>query len=162
MPILRFGKPRAYCYKENRMKLLKHMIISLMISSIINNYAIACEEQTIHKEIKEILQLAIDLPALQQYYHNRKPLIIEESNYINNSYIKGLIKFDLPVKFIPKEDIAKNNLKNYLTIKSWNVSSSGIRAEFEYKTEGIRITYEFKKDYSMLKWYIKKSRIVEY
>ena len=80
-----------------------------MLSFIINSFATACQEEANHAEIKEILHLAIDLQLLQQYYHGRKPLIIEESSYIHSSYIKGLKKFDLPVQFMTKNDIKKNS-----------------------------------------------------
>jgi len=144
------------------MKSLKVTLFFLIITFFTNSIAAACDEEKIHDEIKEILQLAIDLPLLQQFFHNRTPLTIEESDYVHSDYIKGLKSAGKTVQFMSKNDIRKNNIKHYLTILTWDVSSFGINAEFEYKVEGIIISYEFKKDYSTLKWNVENSTIIEH
>jgi hypothetical protein len=115
-------------------------------------------------EIRQILQQAIDLPELQQYYHldidsTRKPLKIKEFGIINKTTLMGVQKFGEPVSVINKQEVDSSETKNYLGIGDWTNVNDQLRLQLYYPVEGITINYMFKKDSN--KWVLIDSKIME-
>lgn len=115
-------------------------------------------------EIKQIIQTAIDLPELQQYFHNekfpnRKTLIIKEFGLINQENMNGVNKFDLNVKVLTEQEIKSRSLTEYIGIGDWTCIMEKLRLQLYYATEGIIINYVFNKDKS--DWKIVESIIME-
>ena len=97
-------------------------------------------------EIRYVLQLALDLPELQKYFHvkefpERKPLKLLEYGLINSDNIIGLKKFGLPIKFIQNENIKDS--KDYIGIGDWTPVNGKLRLQLYYPAEGITINYMF-------------------
>ena len=115
-------------------------------------------------EIRQVLQQAIDLPELQQYFHidsdsTRKPLKIKEFGLINRTTIKGLQKFGEPVSVIGKDNVDNSKTENYLSVSDWTNVKDKLRLQLYYPVEGITINYMFKKDSN--KWVLIDSKIME-
>lgn len=115
-------------------------------------------------EIRQILQQAIDLPELQQYFHldsasTRKPLKIKEFGMINRTTLMGVQKFGEPVSVINKHEADSSETKNYLCIGDWTSVNDKLRLQLYYPVEGITINYMFKKDSN--KWILTDSNIME-
>lgn len=115
-------------------------------------------------DIRQIIQQAIDLKELQQYYHSesdssRKPLRIVEFGIVNRSTLMGIKKFDEPVSIISEYEADSLNTKNYLSISDWTNVNDKLRLQLYYPVEGITINYMFKKDSN--KWVLINSKIME-
>ncbi|PKV51739.1 hypothetical protein ATE84_3837 [Aquimarina sp. MAR_2010_214] len=115
-------------------------------------------------EIKQIIQKAIDLPELQQYFHidkfpNKKPLILKAFGLINQENMNGVHKFDLNIKVLTEQEIKDRNLTEYIGIADWTCIMDKLRFQLYYPTEGIMINYILNKDNS--EWKIVESIIIE-
>jgi len=115
-------------------------------------------------EIRQVLQQAIDLPVLQQYFHlesdsTRKPLKIKEFGIINKTTLMGVQKFGEPVSVIGKGEVDDLKTKNSLNIGDWTNVNDKLRLQMFYPAEGITINYMFKKDSN--KWVLIDSKIME-
>ncbi|TXD82364.1 hypothetical protein ESY86_15145 [Subsaximicrobium wynnwilliamsii] len=115
-------------------------------------------------EIRQIVQMAIDLPELQQYFHidkspNRKPLIFKEFGVINKNNIESITKFDTNVKFLSEEEIKRKSITEYIGIGDWTCIIDKLRLQLYYVPEGITINYIFNKLDS--EWKIVESIIME-
>ena len=116
------------------------------------------------EEVREIIQLAIDLPELQEYYHiktdsSRIPLIIAEYGLINSKNMKGINKFGNEIIILNESEIRGKHLKNYLQIGDWTYVGNTLRLQLSYTVEGIIINYMFvRKDE---KWIVENSLIME-
>lgn len=114
-----------------------------------------------NENLEEVIQKAIDLAKLQQYYHineipNRFPLIILKNDKIPS--ILKLNKFGKQVEILDESTITKQN-KAYLVFSKTNITENTASIHFSYPIEGIRVRIEFiKKDN---KWLIKESELVE-
>lgn len=110
----------------------------------------------------EVVQLVIDLPALQKYYHvddapNRKPLFV-----LRNELIDGepqLSKFDEPVKFATCDEL-KTAGKPYLEFTKFEMKDDAASVVFRYRVEGIegRLTLGKQDDGA---WRVREQELVE-
>lgn len=106
----------------------------------------------------EILQLTINLPGLQQYYHinekpQRKPLrLLLSYPQLNCQYLE---KFGSQV--IINKTI--NKQLPYLQINKIKIKQNTAKVEFEYKEEGIKGIADFKMNNKQ--WSIVSEKIVE-
>ncbi|WP_188151474.1 hypothetical protein [Teredinibacter waterburyi] len=137
---------------------MRIFILLIFISSGV----LACpenEDEIINREINEIIQLAIDLPELQEYYHldsfpGRRPLVIGLPVELDLITIDNVTKFGVPaVRYTGSIHGPVFQISNY-EVTSWNISF-----EATYKVEGIRLKYVFEK--SKGHWFIKNSEIAE-
>jgi len=115
-------------------------------------------------EVREVIQLAIDLPDLQQYYHidtdsARIPLIIKEYGLINPENMKGVFKFGKEIKILKESEIKDKRIKNHLNVEDWTYGGTTLRLQLSYIIEGIIINYRFEKKEG--KWIIANSRLME-
>lgn len=109
----------------------------------------------------KILQLTIDLPKLQQFFHveeipNRSPLRIAISD-INTNCV-SLTKFGKKVIFFNK-NTTNNPLFPFLEISEMNITANLATISIEYSPEGVKGTAKLKKNDG--KWELYKSHIVE-
>lgn len=95
-------------------------------------------------EIKEIIELAIDLPELQQFFHidldsTRVPLIIKEFGTVNSKNLIGLEKFGKKVQVMDELTIKEKKINAYLNIGDWTYGGDNLRLQMDYPVEGITI-----------------------
>lgn len=113
-------------------------------------------------EVRSIIQQAIDLPELQQYFKNAKGefpeyLGFEELDPITQQSMKGIQKFDRDVKVLhPLEALGGNRIK-YLDIGQWEIDGTALKLLLYYKYKGLRIDYTFEKKGH--DWVLKKASI---
>ena len=143
------------------------MKIRILIASLLVLSGCACAEP--HKLSKDsdicaILQLTIDLPNLQQYFHvtespNRKPLRMVINDTIDTECI-SLKKFSEPVVFKDKQSAITSRLP-YLEAKQieFTQHNNSAKVIFTYDIEGINGTVRLKKKGGV--WVLHDSRIVE-
>lgn len=103
------------------------------------------KENNSSDDIRQICQLTLDLPDLQQYYHadkpGRKPV-----NVVKNASLKddvNLTALGEPVKFISADEAAAKKVPA-VEFTSIKVSGKTATVEFRYAIEGIRGKAEFK------------------
>ncbi len=115
-------------------------------------------------DFKEIFQLALDLPKLQQYFHintdtTRKQIIIQYFGDANHNNLTGVHKFDRQVKIFTEEEIKKQQIKYYFVLGDWVCGLNSVRLQLSYVGEGLTASYMFKKVDD--KWTILNSEIWE-
>jgi hypothetical protein len=85
-----------------------------------------------------IAQFALDLPALQQYYHasqpGRVPVIVATGAHVDPSW--QLSKFDQPVLFVPPDQIAG---RPFIEFTRLEVTGDQARVDLRYEVEGLRV-----------------------
>jgi len=125
------------------MKLIGTILTLVLISlnSIVNGQA---QESVPEYEIKEIIELAIELPELQQYFHfdkdaTRIPLIIQEFGTVNSKNLNGLEKFGVPIKVMDEKTLKEEKIKAYLNIGDWTYRENNLKLQMNYSIEGITI-----------------------
>lgn len=112
-------------------------------------------------ERADIVQLIIDLPELQSYYHddtvaNRKPLIILKNEILTREI--PLSKFGEPVKFADCDELKKTN-KPYLEFTVLEVKENAATVVFRYRVEGVEGRLTLNKQSGI--WQIQKQQLVE-
>lgn len=115
-------------------------------------------------DFKEIFQLALDLPKLQQYFHidkdtTRKQIIIQYFGDANHNNLAGVNKFDRQVKIFTEEEIKKQQIKYYFVLGDWVCGLNSVRLQLSYVGEGLTASYMIKKVDD--KWTILNSELWE-
>jgi len=115
-------------------------------------------------DFKEIYQLALDLPKLQQYFHidtdtTRKQIIIQYFGEAIHNNLKGVEKFDRQIKIMTEEEIKKQKIKSYFVLGDWVCGLNSVRMQLSYVGEGLTASYMFKKVDN--KWTILNSELWE-
>ena len=108
------------------------------------------EKKLTPNDFKEIYQLALDLPNLQQYYHTdkepeRKQVIIKYFGQANHNKLKGVIKFGKQIKILTQKEINQRKIKNYFVLGNWDFEQNFGKMKLDYVGEGLTISYIFKK-----------------
>lgn len=121
----------------------------------------APEQAATTGELADIVQLVIDLPALQKYYHvddapNRKPLFILKNDLIAAE--PQLSKFNEPVKFATCDQL-KATSQPYLEFIKLETKGDVAAVVFRYRVEGIegRLTLDRQGD----TWQVREQQLVE-
>ncbi len=129
-------------------------IFFIMLSACANA---ASPKQVSNIDICKVIQLTINLPKLQQYYHiaekpERKPLKL----FISDKKISctSLTKFNEPVILLDS-----TNNGSYMHILNISPTPQTIEVSFTYKAEGIKGLANFKKQGA--EWQTVTSSIVE-
>lgn len=115
-------------------------------------------------DFKEIFQLALDLPELQQYYHvvtdsTRKQIIFQYFGDANHNNLTGVQKFDKQIKILTEEEIKQEQIKYYFVLGDWVCGLNSVRMQLSYVGEGVTASYMFKKIDG--KWILLNSEIWE-
>lgn len=117
----------------------------LVIALFLVNIAFGqVREKVPETEIKEIIELAIELPELQQYFHidldsTRVPLIIKAFGTVNSKNLIGLLKFGQQVQVMDELTIKAKKINAYLNIGDWTYGGDNLRLQMDYPVEGITI-----------------------
>lgn len=117
------------------------LVITLFL---INNAFGQVREKVPETEIKEIIELVIELPELQQYFHidldsTRVPLIIKEFGTVNTKNLIGLQKFGQQVQVMDEQTIKEKKINAFLNIGDWTYGGDNLRLQMEYSVEGITV-----------------------
>ncbi len=101
-------------------------------------------------ELKDIFQLALDLPELQLYMHtganpDRAQLYIQEFGLVNQDNLKGVKKNNKQVKVMRELDIKRIRTKNYMIVGDMTHVGNSMRLQIIYPVEGVKVTYQFRK-----------------
>lgn len=115
-------------------------------------------------DFKEIFQLALDLPKLQQYFHidtdtTRKQIIIKYFGDARHNNLNGVKKFERQIKIMTEEEIKNQQIKFYFVLGDWVCSLNSVRMQFNYVGEGVTTSYMLKKMDD--KWTIVNSELWE-
>jgi hypothetical protein len=116
------------------------------------------------RDFKEIFQLALDLPKLQQYLHidtdtTRKQIIIQYFGDAKHNNLTGVKKFGRQIKILTEEEIKKQQIKFYFVVGDWVCGLNSVRLQLSYVGEGLTTSYMFKKVDE--KWTILNSELWE-
>lgn len=108
-------------------------------------------------KLDELFQLAIDQPALQEFFHaemeSRKVLSITGEHVPADI---RLIKYGQPVKIVS----SSTQCENCITFDVAYITDTTARFEMDYKIEGVRCLMEFELDDDT--WRVVNSHIFEY
>jgi hypothetical protein len=101
-------------------------------------------------DFKEIFQLALDLPKLQQYFHTdtdktRKQVIIQYFGEANHNNLTGVEKFGKQLQMMSEEDIMKQHIQFYFVLGDWVCGPNSVRMQLHFVGEGLTISYRIKK-----------------
>lgn len=115
-------------------------------------------------DFKEIFQLALDLPELQQYFHidadtTRNQVIIKYFGEAKHNNLIGVYKFGKQIKIMTEEEIKKQEIKFYFVLGDWVCGLNSVRLQLSYVGEGLTTSYMFKKVDD--KWTILNSELWE-
>lgn len=109
---------------------------------------------------RQVMQLCIDLPALQDFYHpekaGRTPLVIKSNE---KTPVVKLSKFGQPVQFMTEDEIAGAGKEAYLDFSRFEISGDNATAVFRYRIEGIMMTALLKK--SGGQWVVTESKLMD-
>jgi hypothetical protein len=102
------------------------------------------------EDFQEIFQLALDLPAMQQYFHietdtTRKQIIIQHFGEANHNNLTSVKKFDQQIKIMTEEEIKNQQIKYYFEVGDWVCLLNSVRLQLFYNGEGLTTSYMFKK-----------------
>jgi outer membrane receptor for monomeric catechols len=97
-------------------------------------------------DVRQLAQLAIDLPALEKYYHpevpGRKPLCVVQNQVIGDTV--ALTKFGQPVRYVSSAEASAGG-SACLEFSAIDVSGDTANVGLSYKVEGIRATARYRK-----------------
>jgi hypothetical protein len=115
-------------------------------------------------DFKEIFQLALDLPTLQQYFHTdtdktREQLIIQYFGDANHDNLKGVEKFGKQIHIMTEEDIMRQHIQFYFVLGDWVCGLNSVRMQLDFVGEGVTVSYMIKKVNG--KWTILNSELWE-
>ncbi len=132
-------------------------IIPLLLYSLITLHSTYLyaenNDATIEKEVNTIIQIAIDLPDLQQYFHIKKsPLTIKLPAELNSIDLLRVRKFDNPVRLTASSSAD-------IEIYDWITTGTGVSFNMAYPAEGVVVTYKFRKQNG--DWQITQARLIE-
>lgn len=101
-------------------------------------------------DFKEIFQLALDLPKLQQYFHadtdkTREQLIIQYIGEVNHNNLTGVEKFGKQLQMMSEEDIMKQHIRFYIVLGDWVCGLNSVRMQLSFVGEGLTASYMIKK-----------------
>lgn len=115
-------------------------------------------------DFKEIYQLALDLPKLQQYFHvdtdsTRKQIFIQYFGDAKHNNLNGVIKFGKQVKILAEQEIKNKSIDYYFVLADWVCGQNSVRMQLSYVGEGLTASYLLKKNGG--KWTIVNSELWE-
>ena len=117
-----------------------------------------------NNELREVIELALNLPELQQYFHidtnlERLPIKLKEFGEINSTNLSGIKKYGTEILILKNEEIKQKNVSDYLNIADWTYVGDSLRLQMNYLIEGITVNYMFERIDS--KWQIKSTELWE-
>ncbi|MCH2032296.1 MAG: hypothetical protein MK202_02155 [Tenacibaculum sp.] len=115
-----------------------------------------------NNELKEIIELALNLPQLQKYFQidsnpERLPLKLKEFGEINSNNLIGIKKFGTEILILKNEEIKQKKVNDYINIGDWTQAGNKLRLQLDYLIERITVNYLFERIDS--KWKIKSTEL---
>jgi len=144
---------------------IKFKILLLILTIGTSNLTFGQEDQKLPiNELREVVELALNLPELQQYFHidsnpERLPLKLKEFGEINSTNLSGIKKYGTEILILKNEEIKQKNVSDYLNIADWTFVGNSLRLQLNYLIEGITVNYMFERIDS--KWKIKSTELWE-
>jgi len=114
-------------------------------------------EKVIRPQIGPIIQAALDLAELQNYFHSKEVVLLEEDPFTLDN-LKTVTKFNKPIQVLKSTEITKRKVKKYLSIHDWDITMNDCRLELDFNGEGILVTYILMKYNN--KWNITSYKII--
>lgn len=110
-------------------------------------------------EVRDIIQQAIDLPGLQQYFKNAKGefpeyLALEELGPITPISMKGVQKFGKDIKVSTRNESMRESNTEYIWIPQWEIEGTTLKLQLRHRDDGLTIYYIFEKkdnDWTLIK-----------
>lgn len=138
--------------------------IALLIIGISNLTFGQKTQKLSNDEVRAIIEIAINLPELQQYFHvdtnpERLPIKIKEYGQINSTNLSGIKKFGTEILVLKNEEIKQKEISDYLNVADWTYVDNRLRLQLNYLIEGITVNYMFERIDS--KWKVKKTELWE-
>ena len=124
-------------------------------------FSICVTGQTLQDK-KIVIQKSIDFKELQAYYSNIEFEGEKQLFIVNNGIISSnleLVKYDNKVKFMLKEEMFSENIKNHIDFVSFSIDSVFADVKFHYGINGPDFDLKFQKmgdDWEILRSGIKK------
>ena len=117
-----------------------------------------------NNQLQEIIELALNLPDLQMYFHidqapERLPIKIKTFDQINEKNLQGINMFGENILFLNDTDIKEKRISDYITVSKWTYTKNKLNLRLKYPIEGITINYNFER--KEMKWIIIASQIWE-
>lgn len=149
------------------MKIFRYICITALIllfgcsSASINSPEDNTQMNVSHEDLNQIIQLILDIPDLQEYFHPAIPermhlKVVREPSFPDELAIS---KFGNPVKYLEREDISGED-ENYVAFSKINVEDKQALVEFIYPIEGVvGSVYLSKKDNA---WIIQETNLAEH
>jgi len=143
----------------------KLKILLLILTIGISNSTFGQKNQKLpNNELREIIELALNLPELQQYFHidsnpERLPLKLKEFGEINSTNLNGIKKYGTEILILKNEEIIQKNISDYIIVGDWTYVDNSLRLQLNYLIEGITVNYMFERIDS--KWNIKSTELWE-
>lgn len=135
------------------MKLRWYLMVFLMFAGL------SAQAQT-DQDKKEVMQLCLDLPALQSYFHadqsGRLPVIIKNNGKAPQV---SITKFEQPVVYMSTEDLEAKGTQTALEFMRFEVTAESATIMFRYNIEELMVTILLKKVKGV--WTITDSKLVE-
>ena len=144
---------------------MKLKILLLILTIGISNVTFGQENQKLpNNELREIIELALNLPELQQYFHidsnpERLPIKLKEFGQINSTNLNGIKKFGTEILILKSAEIKQKKVADYLNVADWTYVGNHLRLQLNYLIEGITVNYMFERVDS--KWNIKSTELWE-
>ena len=129
------------------------ILLTLISCQNVDNKGNKVEEKNFLKDERQkmtkLISACIELPALQQYYRNEKPLKQKDLVILENEFTKGLdslYKFGNPVKTLNISEIKAKSIVEYLEFKEIKISNDSAFVYYRYDVQGVGIksTYLYK------------------
>ncbi|MBI3239200.1 MAG: hypothetical protein HYZ43_10225 [Flavobacteriia bacterium] len=109
---------------------------------------------------KEVMQLCLDLPALQPYFHAEKPerlpIIVESNGKVPQA---SLSKFGKPVVYLTPDEIEAKGTVAVVEFMRFEIAPESATIMYRYNAEGLMITALLKKTKGV--WSVTDSKLVE-
>ena len=143
----------------------KFKILLLILVIGISNLTFGQKIQKLpNNELRVIIELALNLPELQQYFHidsnpERLPLKFKEFGEINATNLSGIKKFGTEILVLSNEELKQKNISDYLNVGDLTYVGNKLRLQLEYPIEGITANFMFERIDT--KWKIKSTELWE-
>lgn len=95
------------------------------------------------KDKQTVIQMSIDLPSLQPYYLDEKPLVIANDGVVPANLI--LTKFGEPVEFLLKPELFFLSKKSFLDFEKFEITPTQAEIVFQYAVKGLTVGLIFEK-----------------
>ena len=126
---------------------IQYKILILILTFGISNLTFGQKTQIMpNKELREIIELAINFPELEKYFSidlhpERLPIKFKEFGEINSTNLSGIKKCETEIQILKNEEILQKEISDYLNVGDWTYLGDKLRLQLEYPIEGITANF---------------------